>query len=137
VDIEVTQFSRFSAYWTDRGWSQQGPVKLSSRIDVPDSGGELSAGTARIGGVAWAQHVGIESVEVALDGGDWQAAEISHPPTDDSWVQWVATVDVAPGSHTARVRATDRNGLVQTGVQRDVVPNGATGWHSVDFTATA
>lgn len=137
VDIEVTQFARFSAYWTDRGWSERGPVKLSSRIDVPDSGGELSAGTARIGGVAWAQHIGIEAVEVALDGGDWQPAEVSHPPTDDTWVQWVAAVKVDPGDHTVRVRATDKNGLVQTGVQREVVPNGATGWHSVDFTATA
>ena len=137
VDIEVTQFSRFSAYWTEKGWGERGPVKLSSRIDVPASGGELSAGTARIGGVAWAQHVGIEAVEVALDGGDWQPAEVSHPPTDDTWVQWAASVDVAPGDHVVRVRATDRNGLVQTGVERDVLPDGATGWHTVDFTATA
>ena len=137
VDIEVTQFSQFSAYWTERGWGERGPVKLSSRIDVPASGGELSAGTARIGGVAWAQHVGIDAVEVALDGGDWQPAEISHPPTDDSWVQWAASVDVAPGDHVVRVRATDRNGLVQTGVERGVLPDGSTGWHAVDFTATS
>ena len=137
VDIEVTQFSQFSAYWTERGWGERGPVKLSSRIDVPSSGGELSAGSARIGGVAWAQHIGIEAVEVALDGGDWQPAEIAHPPTDDTWVQWVATVDVAEGDHVVRVRATDKNGLVQTGVEREVLPDGATGWHSVDFTATA
>ncbi len=137
VDIEVTQFSRFSAYWTERGWGERGPVKLSSRIDVPASGGELSAGTARIGGVAWAQHVGIEAVEVALDGGDWQPAEISHPPTDDSWVQWAASVHLDPGEHVARVRCTDKNGLVQTGVERDVLPDGSTGWHTVGFTATA
>ena len=137
VDIEVTQFSQFSAYWTERGWGERGPVKLSSRIDVPASGGELSAGTPRIGGVAWAQHVGIDAVEVALDGGDWQPAEISHPPTDDSWVQWAASVDVAPGDHVVRVRATDRNGLVQTGVERGVLPDGSTGWHAVDFTATS
>ena len=137
VDIEVTQFSQFSAYWTERGWGERGPVKLSSRIDVPASGGELSAGTARIGGVAWAQHVGVDAVEVALDGGDWQPAEISHPPTDDSWVQWAASVDVAPGDHVVRVRATDRNGLVQTGVERGVLPDGSTGWHAVDFAATS
>ena len=137
VDLEVTRFDEISAYWTGRGWSEQGPVKMSSRIDVPDSGSEVAAGDVRIGGVAWAQHTGIEAVEVALDGGDWQPAEISHPPTDDAWVQWAAAVKVAPGDHTVRVRATDRNGLVQTGVERGVLPNGATGWHSVDFTATA
>jgi len=111
-------------------------VKLSSRIDVPRDGAEVPAGTVRLGGVAWAQHVGIERVEVAVDGGSWQQAEISHPPTTDAWVQWVASVTLGAGDHQVRVRATDRNGLVQTGVQRDVVPNGATGWDSVAFTVT-
>ena len=32
-----------------------------------------------------------------------------------------------------KVRATDKNGVVQTGVEQDVLPDGATGWHSVDF----
>ncbi len=35
VDLEVTRFADFSAYWTERGWSERGPVKLASRIDVP------------------------------------------------------------------------------------------------------
>ena len=35
VDLEVTRFADFSAYWTERGWSEQGPVKIASRIDVP------------------------------------------------------------------------------------------------------
>jgi len=137
VDMEVTQFSRISAYWTERGWSERGPVKLSSRIDVPGSGSDVPAGPVRVGGVAWAQHIGIEAVEVAVDGGAWQQAEISHPPTDDSWVQWAGTVTLAAGDHTVRVRATDKAGLVQTGVQRDVVPNGSTGWHTIDLKATS
>ena len=136
VDLEVTQFSRISAYWTQRGWSERGPVKLSSRIDVPGDGAEVPAGTVRMGGVAWAQHVGIESVEVAVDGGSWQQAEISHPPTTDAWVQWVASAQLDPGDHQVKVRCTDRNGLVQTGVDRDVLPDGATGWHTVGFTVT-
>ena len=136
VDLEVTTFSRISAYWTQRGWSEQGPVKLSSRIDVPRGGAEVPAGTVRMGGVAWAQHVGIESVEVAVDGGEWQQAEISRPPTTDAWVQWVASASLDPGDHQVRVRATDRHGLVQTGVERGVLPDGATGWHTVDFTVT-
>nr|WP_246298636.1 molybdopterin-dependent oxidoreductase [Nocardioides panaciterrulae] len=136
VDLEVTQFSRISAYWTQRGWSERGPVKLSSRIDVPREGAEVAAGTVRMGGVAWAQHVGIESVEVAVDGGGWQRAEISHPPTTDAWVQWVASARLDPGEHRVKVRCTDRHGLVQTGVERDVLPDGATGWHTVGFTVT-
>ena len=35
-DLEVTTFDSFTAYWTDRGWSEKGPVKLASRIDVPE-----------------------------------------------------------------------------------------------------
>ena len=72
-------------------------------------------GDVRIGGVAWAQHTGIEAVEVALDGGDWVPAEISSPPTDDTWVQWAVTVSASEGDHVVRVRATDKTGRVQTG----------------------
>ena len=35
VDMEVTQFSEVSTYWTDRGWAAQAPIKTQSRIDVP------------------------------------------------------------------------------------------------------
>ncbi len=136
VDLEVTRFDRFEAYWTQRGWAERGPVKLSSRIDVPISGAEVPAGRTRVGGVAWAQHTGIEAVELSLDGDAWRPATLARTPTEDSWVQWTATVDLSTGDHRLRVRATDRNGLVQTGVVRDVLPDGSTGWHTIDVTAT-
>jgi len=136
VDIEVTRFDRFEAYWTGKGWAEQAPVRLGSRIDVPRSGQEVPAGEVRLGGVAWQQHVGIEGVEVAVDGAAWERVEIASPPTDDTWVQWAGTVSVAPGDHVVRVRATSTAGEVQTGVERDPVPDGATGWHDVEFTAT-
>jgi hypothetical protein len=91
----------------------------------------------RIGGVAWSQHTGIEAVEIALDGGDWVQAEIALPRTNDTWVQWAATVSAPEGDHVVRVRATDKTGRVQTGVERDVLPDGATGWHGIEFSATA
>jgi DMSO/TMAO reductase YedYZ molybdopterin-dependent catalytic subunit len=137
VDMEVTRFAKISAFWTERGWGEKGPVKMSSRIDVPRSGDQVAAGSGRVGGVAWAQHTGISAVEYALDGGDWQPAEISSPGTDDAWVQWAATVDLDQGDHTMRVRATDKTGLVQTGVERDVLPDGSTGWHTIGFSAKA
>lgn len=135
VDMEVTQFSKIEAYWTQRGWSERGPVKLSSRIDVPGSGSDVGIGDVRVGGVAWAQHIGIEAVEVAVDGGEWHPAEISHPPTNDTWVQWAATVNLEEGDHVLKVRATDKTGLVQTGVERDVLPDGSTGWHTIEVSA--
>ena len=64
VDLEVTRFDAASAYWTDRGWSELGPIKLQSRIDVPRQGQSVAAGDVVIAGVAWHQHVGIAGVEV-------------------------------------------------------------------------
>ncbi|WP_432477592.1 molybdopterin-dependent oxidoreductase [Nocardioides sp. GXQ0305] len=136
VDIEVTRFDRIEAYWTGKGWAEQAPVRLASRIDVPRAGDDVPAGEVRVGGVAWQQQVGIERVEVSVDGGSWTAVEIASPPTDDTWVQWAGSVTLEPGDHVLRVRAVSRSGEVQTGVERDVVPDGATGWHQVDVTAS-
>jgi hypothetical protein len=135
VDLEVTSFDRFSAYWTDRGWSEKGPVKTESRIEVPRDGDDVEAGSVRVGGQAWAQHTGIESVEFRLDGDAWRTAELGRVPNDDTWVQWSGTVDVGTGTHTLAVRATDRSGYAQTAARADVVPDGATGWHNIDFNA--
>ena len=136
VDWEVTRFSDVTAYWTERGWGERGPVKMASRVDVPAPGADVAAGAVVLGGSAWSQHTGIASVEVAVDGGAWQPATLGEAPNDDTWVQWRAEVDVEPGQHRVRVRATDRDGLLQTSVERDVLPDGATGLHEVDFQAS-
>jgi DMSO/TMAO reductase YedYZ molybdopterin-dependent catalytic subunit len=136
VDLEVTRYDRFSAYWTERGWSAKGPVKTESRVEVPRDGASVRTGRVRVGGHAWHQHTGIASVEFRLDGEPWQRAELGRVPGNDTWVQWSGTVDVAKGDHLLTVRATDRSGYTQTPVRVDVVPNGATGWDRVEFTAT-
>ncbi len=134
VDWEVTKFSEISAYWTERGWGELGPVKMSSRVDVPGSGDEVAAGIVTFAGVAWSQQTGIAGVELAVDGGEWQPALLADVPNEDTWVQWRADVLVEEeGTHLVRVRATDREGLVQTSVVRDVLPDGATGLHTVEF----
>ena len=135
VDIEVTRFDRFTAYWTDRGWSAKGPVRTQSRVDTPRNGQNVPSGERRIGGSAWAQHTGVEKVEYRLDGAAWQPAELGRVPGLDTWVQWTASVDLAAGEHDLAVRATDRSGYTQTAVERDVIPDGATGWHTVTFKA--
>ena len=136
VDLEVSRFDKFTAYWTERGWSAQGPVKTESKIEVPGNGSEVKAGPMRVGGYAWAQHTGIEGVEVRVDGNAWVPAELGGVPGNDTWVQWAATVDVPAGDHSLAVRATDKSGYTQTAARADVVPDGATGWHTIDFTAT-
>ncbi|WP_028636518.1 molybdopterin-dependent oxidoreductase [Nocardioides sp. URHA0032] len=136
VDLRVTRFADISAYWTDRGWSELGPVKISSRIDVPRDYTDIAATGARVAGVAWAQHTGIERVEVNVDGGDWQPAGLGRVPSDDTWVQWAVTLDLKPGERVLRVRATGKDGTVQTGEVHGAVPDGATGWHTIHVKAT-
>ncbi len=131
VDWEVTRFDRFDAYWTERGWSEEGPIKTQSRIDTPRTGESLTAGKVPIAGVAWAQHRGIEAVEVRVDDGEWRPTTLAREPSVDTWVQWVWQWDAVPGRHTLTVRATDRDGDTQPEQRTDVVPDGATGWHSV------
>jgi hypothetical protein len=135
VDLEVTTYERFSAYWTERGWGEKGPVKTQSRVDVPRNGADVRAGRLRVGGYAWAQHTGIEKVEYRLDGDAWTRADLGGVPNVDTWVQWSGTVEVGGGEHSLAVRATDRSGYTQTAARTDVVPDGATGWDRVEFTA--
>jgi len=135
VDLEVTKFEKFTAYWTDRGWSEQAPVKLASRIDVPRDGDGVKAGTVQVGGSAWEQRIGVEAVEISLDGGVWTPTALGKVPSNDTWVQWAGSVDVDAGKHELRVRARDKQGETQTGVVRDVVPDGSTGWHTIEFNA--
>lgn len=136
VDLEVTTFDKFDAYWTSRGWSEEGPVLTQSRIDVPRDGRATDGGQVRIGGSAWAQHTGIAKVEYQVDGGAWIEATLGAVPDADTWVQWSGTAEsVAPGRHTVTVRATDKSGYTQTPVRTATAPSGATGWHSIDFEA--
>ena len=137
TDIEVTTYAAAVAYWSaGRGWSQRAPVKTESRIDVPSGNSPLAAGRTRVAGVAWAQHKGIEAVEVRADGGSWQQARLAAVPGLDTWRQWVWDWDATPGRHLLQARATDKTGYTQTPVQAPPEPNGATGYPSVSVTVS-
>ena len=133
VDIELTRFDRAQAYWTRLGWSARGPIKTESRIDVPRSGQEVASGAVTFGGVAWAQNRGVRGVEVRIDDGEWQPAELGASYSNDTWRLWSFGWQATPGPHTITVRATDNTGYTQTSDIADPVPDGATGWHTVSF----
>lgn len=132
--IELVGWDDFDGYWVPLGWSKEGPVKTQSRIDVPESGAGLAAGKVVFAGVAWAQHRGIEKVEVRVDDGEWAVADVGDEVSVDAWRQWIYEWDATPGDHRVYVRATDRNGDVQTADRAAPAPDGATGHHSVRFT---
>ncbi|MEO6988152.1 MAG: molybdopterin-dependent oxidoreductase [Aquihabitans sp.] len=130
TEIELTTFADFDQYWVRQTWAVDGTVHTQSRIDTPARRRTIPAGPTAIGGVAWAQHRGIERVEVRVDGGAWQEAELAPEDTIDTWRQWVLRWEATPGEHVAEVRATDQTGKVQTQDERPPYPAGATGWHS-------
>lgn len=131
TELKLTRFNAETAFWTTRGWSEKGPVKLSSRIDTPKDSQKLNQGTIPIAGVAWAQHTGISQVEVRIDGGEWMQTQLSDAISIDTWRQWVFYWDAVSGDHKITVRAIDSNGKLQVEKPSDVAPDGATGLHSV------
>jgi DMSO/TMAO reductase YedYZ molybdopterin-dependent catalytic subunit len=131
TNIELTRLEDFDAYWVPRGWAKEAPILTQSRIDRPNDGQTVQPGTVPICGVAWAPDRGVSRVEVQVDGGAWQEAELSTPISDATWVQWVYRWEATSGSHTLRVRATDGSGEVQTAETSRPDPDGARGHHTV------
>ncbi len=127
TQITATTYAADPAYWTVRGWATDAPVLTGSRIDLPD--GSLSVGQTAIGGVAWAMDGdGISRVEVSIDDGPWQDAQLAEQPNPRTWRQWWLEWEATPGRHSIAVRATNGLGETQTSEVADVVPSGATGY---------
>ena len=133
AEIKLTTWAQDEGYWVPRGWSALGPVKTQSRIDVPRAR-KVKAGKQAIAGVAWAQHRGIERVEVQIDDGPWQRAALAADVSIDTWRQWLLEWEPTSGEYTVRVRATDNTGETQTEEKTPVAPDGATGYHTIRVT---
>jgi DMSO/TMAO reductase YedYZ molybdopterin-dependent catalytic subunit len=135
TEIELTTLEGFDAYWVPLGWAKQGPILTQSRIDVPRSSQAVPAGNVTLAGVAWAPTRGISRVELQLDDGPWQPAQLSQPLSDAAWVQWRTEASLQPGLHYAQVRATDGTGTTQPEQRTPPNPDGARGYHRIGFHA--
>lgn len=132
TEFEVTTFDKFDAYWVERGWDDKAPIKTMARIDTPRTLAKLAPGTVNIGGVAWAQTVGISKVEVQIDDGEFTEATLADELNVHTWRLWsMAWEGATPGRHRITVKATDADGNVQTDERADPFPNGASGWMSI------
>jgi DMSO/TMAO reductase YedYZ molybdopterin-dependent catalytic subunit len=135
TEIELTTFERFESYWVPRGYADRAPIKLMSRIDSVDGLGTLARnadGLAAIGGVAWAQTIGISAVEVQIDDGPWMPAELGESLGKDTWRQWAYRwTPAAAGRTSIRCRAIDGNGVIQTEERTEPLPDGASGHHQI------
>ncbi|KQT93799.1 oxidoreductase [Marmoricola sp. Leaf446] len=139
--LTLTTYAEQEAYWTERKWATDAPIRLSSRIDTPKALNNIDAGSTVIGGVAWAQPDGVAKVEVRIDdgeGGDnpWQEAELGPDAGSVYWRQWFLPWDATPGTYTLAVRATDARGEVQTADRATPFPAGSTGIQTVVVTVS-
>lgn len=118
-------------YWVERGWSQTAIPHTTSVIDTVRATGDDAQRRLSVGGIAYAGARGIRRVEVQIDGGAWQEAQLRAPPLGPlTWVQWRLDVPYRPGRHTFRVRAYDGSGALQESTVRSPHPDGATGLHT-------
>lgn len=126
--------SDYQGYWQQRGWSDVAIINTMSRIDYPRALDTVTKGeTVKVGGVAFAGSRGITKVELSTDNGKtWNNAVLQKPLSSLSWVIWTYpwTPDVS-GKSTLVVRATDGTGQTQTMQKNPPLPNGSTGYDSV------
>jgi DMSO/TMAO reductase YedYZ molybdopterin-dependent catalytic subunit len=135
TEIEVVPFDH-KGYYQQKGWTDDAVVKTMARIDVPGHGDRITGLQQKIGGIAFAGLRGIGHVEVSTDGGEqWFPANVASPLSPYAWTFWSYDWTVPrPGRHTLVVRATDGSGSVQTSMEQEPSPDGASGLHEITVT---
>ncbi len=132
VDIEVTDEYR-EGYWVERGWDEVARVKATSVIDTVAVRDLVEAEGQRlvpVGGIAFSGARGISAVQVRVDGGPWQDAQLRTPLSETTWVIWRYDWPFAAGDHTFEVRCAELDGTPQIEEEQGNRPSGATGIHS-------
>lgn len=133
TSIAVTDTDK-AGYWVERGWDATAAMQATSVIDTVAVDDIIGAGAERripIGGIAHAGDRGIAKVEVQVDGGEWQEAQLRTPLSGLTWVLWRYDWPFAAGAHTFAVRCTDGKGALQVMEASMPYPSGATGVHTV------
>jgi DMSO/TMAO reductase YedYZ molybdopterin-dependent catalytic subunit len=121
-------------YWVERGWNKVAQMHATSVIDTIAVDMTIIGADRRklvpIGGIAHAGARGISKVEVQVDRGPWQQAELRTPMSPLTWVIWKYDWPFQSGKHTFTVRCSEGNGTPQITTPNPPEPDGATGLHS-------
>lgn len=130
--IEVVN-TDYQGYWQQRGWSDPAPIRLTSRIDVPLTGSTIKANQPTfIAGVAFSGDKGISEVDISLDNGQtWHKATLKRPLSALTWVLWELPWQPKAGTYSVIVRAIDLQGNVQDPNIAPPLPDGSSGYHSI------
>ena len=120
-------------YWEQQGWDHNAVVKTTARFDEPREGDIVKLGPVLLAGVAFAGTRGIAKVEYSTDEGrTWTEAAFKAPLSPLTWVIWQAEwTPAAEGAYELRVRATDKDGALQSSDIAASYPTGASGYHTV------
>jgi DMSO/TMAO reductase YedYZ molybdopterin-dependent catalytic subunit len=133
--MTLTTYAEETAYWTERDWATDAPIKIASRVDTPRGLSTVEPGRTVIGGIAWAQHQGgIGAVEVRVDDGEWQRARLGPPAGQDYWRQWYLPWTAETGQHSLAVRAVTGETRPRPPRGRTPFPNGSSGIQEVVVT---
>ncbi|MHA1937915.1 MAG: molybdopterin-dependent oxidoreductase, partial [Candidatus Thorarchaeota archaeon] len=87
-----------------------------------------------IGGIAFSGDRGISKVEVRVDGGPWESAQLRSPLSETTWVIWRFEWPFEAGDHTFEVRCVEGDGTPQIMESSKSRPSGATGIHNREST---
>ena len=120
------------SYWVERGWDEVARVRATSVVDTvaDDAVFERDGQTlVPVGGIAYAGARGISRVEVRVDGGAWEPAQLREPLSDTTWVLWRFDWPFTEGNHRMEVRCFEADGTPQIEAQTGNRPSGATGIH--------
>ena len=129
--MEVTADYR-PGYWVVRDWDEVAQVKATSVIDtvavdnVVERDGQM---LVPVGGIAFSGARGISKVEVQVDSGPWEEAQLRTPLSETTWVIWRYDWPFQEGKHTFAVRCAEADGTPQIEEVRGNRPSGATGIH--------
>ena len=130
--IEVTDEYQ-PGYWVERSWSEVAQVKATSVVDtiaVNDIIKKDNQKLVPVGGIAFAGDRGISKVEIRVDGGPWEEAQLRAPLSETTWVIWRFDWPFQEGEHTFEVRCAEADGTPQIEEKQGNRPDGASGIHS-------
>ena len=139
----------YEGYWQRNGWSNIAEYNTGSSIVIPGQApirnrfrnldenftNNSSSANKRvpIAGIAFGGDKGISKVEVSTDGGiTWKTAKIKEPLSRYTWILWTTGfIPEKVENYKIIVRATDKNGEVQSSELNNPFPDGATGYHTI------
>ena len=120
-------------YWVERSWDEVAQVKATSVIDTVAVNNIIKKDNQKlvpVGGIAFAGDRGISKVEVRVDGGPWEQAQLRAPLSETTWVIWRYDWPFQEGEHTFEVRCAEADGTPQIEEKQGNRPDGASGIHS-------